>query len=55
MKPSAERRDPIYVHNLVDPAVEIGIIGTAFLLLFVLRTLWNSNILVFAKLRMVFR
>ncbi|MBP7811355.1 MAG: O-antigen ligase family protein [Candidatus Moranbacteria bacterium] len=41
VKPSAERRDPIYVHNLwLDLAVEIGIIGTAFLLLFVLRTLW---------------
>lgn len=41
VKPSAERRDPIYVHNLwLDLAVEIGFIGTAFLLLFFMRTLW---------------
>ena len=41
VKPSAERRDPIYVHNLwLDLAVEIGIIGTFFLFFFYGRTLW---------------
>ncbi|MBP6889529.1 MAG: O-antigen ligase family protein [Candidatus Moranbacteria bacterium] len=40
VKPSADRRDPIYVHNLwLDLAVEIGVIGTLFLLFFFLRTI----------------
>ena len=41
VKPSAERRDPIYVHNLwLDLAVEIGIIGTLTFLLLYGRTIW---------------
>lgn len=43
VKPSADRRDPIYVHNLwLDLMVEIGITGTLFLLLFFFRTIWVS-------------
>lgn len=40
VKPSAEPREPIYVHNLyLDMAVEIGIIGLALFLLFILSCL----------------
>lgn len=43
VKPSADRRDPIYVHNLwLDLTVEIGILGTLFFLLFYLRTIGIS-------------
>ncbi len=43
VKPSADRRDPIYVHNLwLDLTVEIGILGTLFFLLFYLRTIGSS-------------
>jgi len=43
VKPSADRRDPIYVHNLwLDLAVEIGVVGTSFFLFFFLRTIWIS-------------
>lgn len=41
VKPSAERREPIYAHNLwLDLAVEIGIIGTLSLFFFYMRTIW---------------
>lgn len=41
VKPSAERREPIYAHNLwLDFAVEIGIIGTFLFFFFYARTVW---------------
>ena len=41
VKPSAERREPIYAHNLwLDFAVEIGIIGTLFFFFFYVKTIW---------------
>ncbi len=45
VKPSADQRDPIYVHNLwLDLTVEIGIIGTLFFFLFFARTIRASYI-----------
>jgi O-antigen ligase len=43
VKPSADRREPIYVHNLwLDLAVEIGVIGTLAFLIFIIRAVLLS-------------